>query len=401
MSSTGSDRSTPRILVVTRNLPPLLGGMERLNWHMIDELSQAAEVHVVGPDEAAAQAPKRAVYHPARLRPTWRFLLEAALSAVRVARRHRPQMVLAGSGLTAPIALMAARLCGARAVTYIHGLDITTRNPVYRALWLPTIRRMDAVIANSRSTLGFAVEAGVPQDRLALVFPGAKTPIADFPSEKLQALRDRLQLGERRILISVGRLTARKGLQEFVREALPRVVALHPDTLLLIVGDAPKDALHAHAHAQTPESILDAAQRAGIADSVRFIGPITDLEELCVAYQLAEAHVFPVRSIPGDSEGFGMVAIEAAVNGTPTVAFATGGIVDAVADGASGYLVRPHDYERLADSIARVLDAPGELREACRQHGQKFSWKRFGQEVHQVLLPEGSSGGASSVKRTP
>ncbi len=401
MSSTGNDSHMPRILVVTRNLPPLLGGMERLNWHMIDELSRDAEVHVVGPDEAVEQAPRKAIYHPARLRPTWRFLLEAALSATRVARRHCPQVVLAGSGLTAPLALLAARLCGARAVTYIHGLDITTRNPVYRALWLPAIRRMDAVIANSRSTLGFAVEAGVQPDRLALVFPGAKTPIADFPDEQLKAFRSRLQLGERRVLISVGRLTARKGLLEFVREALPKVVARHPDTLLLVVGDAPKDALHAHAHAQTPESIQAAAQNAGIADAVRFVGPITDLEELCLAYQVAQAHVFPVRSIPGDSEGFGMVAIEAAVNGTPTVAFATGGIVDAVAEGASGYLVQPHDYERLADSIVHVLDAPDELRETCRQHGQKFSWKRFGQEVHRALFPTAPPHDAHRAKRMP
>lgn len=390
----------PCVLVVTRNLPPLLGGMERLNWHMVDELSRDAEVYVVGPDEAAERAPRKASYHPARLRPTWRFLFEAALSAARVARQYRPKVVVAGSGLTAPIALLAARLCGARAITYIHGLDITTRNPVYRALWLPTIRHMDAVIANSRSTLEFAVEAGVQPDRLTLIFPGAQTPIADFPVEKLQALRDKLQLGTRRILISVGRLTARKGLLEFVGEALPKVVARHPDTLLLIVGDAPKDALHAHAHAQTPESIRAVAQDAGIADSVRFIGPITDFEELCVAYQVADAHVFPVRSIPGDSEGFGMVAIEAAVNGTPTVAFATGGIVDAVANGSSGYLVQPHDYERLADSIVRVLDAPGELRKTCKQHGERFSWERFGQEVHRVLFPNGSPQGTPSVKRT-
>ncbi len=40
---------TPRILLITRNLPPLVGGMERLNWHMADELAKQAEVRVVGP----------------------------------------------------------------------------------------------------------------------------------------------------------------------------------------------------------------------------------------------------------------------------------------------------------------------------------------------------------------
>lgn len=45
-------------------------------------------------------------------------------------------------------------------------------------------------------------------------------------------------------------------------------------------------------------------------------------------------------------ENFGMVAIEAAAHGLPTVAFATGGIVDAVKDGVSGYLVESNNYAR-------------------------------------------------------
>lgn len=45
-----------RILLITRNLPPLVGGMERLNWHMADELAKRAEVRVVGPVGSAALA---------------------------------------------------------------------------------------------------------------------------------------------------------------------------------------------------------------------------------------------------------------------------------------------------------------------------------------------------------
>ena len=47
----------PRVLHVTRNLPPLVGGMERLNWHIADELSRHADVRVVGPQGAAARKP--------------------------------------------------------------------------------------------------------------------------------------------------------------------------------------------------------------------------------------------------------------------------------------------------------------------------------------------------------
>lgn len=391
----------PRILLITRNLPPLLGGMERLNWHLIDELTRTDEIQVIGPDSAATQAPGQATFTSAPLRPTWRFLAEGMLAGMRIARCWRPHTVLAGSGLTAPLALLAARLCGARAVVYLHGLDITTRHPLYRALWLPAIRAMDAVICNSHSTWGFAIKAGIKAKRLSLVYPGVKAPIPAHPPQQLQAFRSRHKLGTRPVLLSVGRLTSRKGLLEFVEQGLPRVIAEHPDAVLVIVGDAPKDALHAHSHAQSRETILEAAQRANLGDAVRFIGAITDLDELCTAYQAADIHVFPVRNIPGDAEGFGMVAIEAAVNGLPTVAFATGGIVDAVADGISGHLVQPHDYVQLANQINHVLHSSSTWQQSCREHGQKFAWERFGAEVRHVLLPQTANAPTAPVKPAP
>src|SRR5574337_1276132 len=92
-----------RILLVTRNLPPLVGGMERLNWHMADELSKTADVRVIGPTGSAAMAPAGVAVREARLQPLWKFLLQAGALARREARTWKPDIVLAGSGLTAPL----------------------------------------------------------------------------------------------------------------------------------------------------------------------------------------------------------------------------------------------------------------------------------------------------------
>ena len=118
-----------RILHITRNLPPLVGGMERLNWHIADELSRRAQVQVIGPRGAAALKPANVELSEVPLRPLPRFLLASAWRALRLARRQRPEIVLAGSGLTAPAAWLAARACGARAVAYVHGLDVAVRHP--------------------------------------------------------------------------------------------------------------------------------------------------------------------------------------------------------------------------------------------------------------------------------
>ena len=374
----------PRILHITRNLPPLVGGMERLNWHIADELSRHAQVQLIGPSGSAVQRPAAVPVTEVPLRPLPRFLLASAWQAVAVARRFQPHVVLAGSGLTAPAAWLAARASGARAHVYLHGLDAAVQHPAYRAVWHPAIRRMDGVIANSQPTAELARNLGVVAEKIHIVHPGVTLPTAPQSPAALQDFRQRHQLGKRRLLLSVGRLTTRKGLREFVQQALPAIVQAAPDTLLVVVGDAPADSLHASV--QTRASIQAVADAAGIGQHLRFLGVITDPQELACAYESATLHIFPVRHLPGDPEGFGMVAIEAAAHGLPTVAFATGGIVDAVAEGQSGHLVVPGDYPALAQAALHVLaDGPGAWQTRTSTFAAQFAWPTLGKRMLEAL----------------
>ena len=374
----------PRILHITRNLPPLVGGMERLNWHIADELSRYAQVQLIGPSGSAAQRPAAVPVTEVPLRPLPRFLLASARQAVVVARQFKPHVVLAGSGLTAPAAWLAARACGARAHVYLHGLDAAVQHPVYRALWHPAIRRMDGVIANSQPTAELARNLGVAAEKIRIVHPGVTLPTAPQSPAALQDFRQRHQLGNKRLLLSVGRLTTRKGLREFVQQALPAIVQAAPDTLLAVVGDAPADSLHASV--QTRASIQAMADAAGIGQHLRFLGVITDPQELACAYESASLHIFPVRELHGDPEGFGMVAIEAAAHGLPTVAFATGGVVDAVAEGESGHLVASGDYLSLAQAALQILaDGPGAWQTRASAFAAQFAWPVMGQKLWHML----------------
>lgn len=381
----------PRVLLVTRNLPPLVGGMERLNWHMAEELAKVAEVRVVGPRGAAALAPSGVHVREVGLKPLWRFLGQALLAAYREAKTWTPDVVLAGSGLMAPIARVAARTCGARYVVYAHGLDVVADHALYRALWQPAIRAADRVIANSHPTAGLCQDIRVPEAKLGIVHPGVDLPGDDtLATAQAGAMDFRAQngLGDRTLLLSVGRLSARKGLKELVSHALPRIAAACPNVMLVVVGDTPANALHAEA--QTPQSLRDAACTAGVEDHLMLLGSVPDtlLESLYVA---AEAHVFPVRTIAGDPEGFGMVAVEAASFGLPTVAFASGGVVDAVVDNQSGKLVPPGNYVALADAVVGVLREKGRWHAGCRDHARGFAWVKFGRGVaRECGLPVGN-----------
>lgn len=387
----------PRVLHITRNLPPLVGGMERLNWHIADELSRYARVQVIGPAGAVACKPSGVDVQEVPLRPLWRFLLASAWHGFRLARRQRPEWVLAGSGLTAPAAWLAARACGARAAVYVHGLDVAVRHPVYRALWHPVLRRMDLVIANSSPTAGLARALGVNEDRLRIVHPGVALPAVPQSPKALREFRERHGLGSARVLLSIGRLTHRKGLREFVRNALPSIVKGAPDVVLVVIGDAPSDALLAGV--QSRDSIQAEAEAAGVGQNLRFLGVITDSQALACAYDSAAVHVFPVRELPGDPEGFGMVAIEAAAHGLPTVAFATGGIVDAVAEGRSGKLVAPDDYSGLRDAVLAVLrDPEGAWHQSAQAFARQFAWPQFGALLRGVLGLDGMAAGTTRTE---
>lgn len=372
-----------RVLIVTRNLPPLMGGMERLNWHMAEGLCERMHVRAVGPAGAAALAPVGVDIEEVPLVPLLRFLLTAAWTGWRRARTWRPDVVLAGSGLTAPIAWLAARSCGAQAAMYAHGLDMAVRHPLYRGLWLPFFRRMDRVIANSRATARLATAIGVDPARIEVVHPGVDLPRRSSPREAIESFRDRHRLGRAPLLLSVGRLSTRKGLREFVEGVLPSIVAKIPDVVLLVVGDAPAQALHART--QSADSIRRAAEAHGVGANVRFHGVIVDRAELATVYEAADVHVFPVREIPGDPEGFGMVAIEAAAHGLPTVAYATGGVVESVADRQSGRLVAPGDEAGMVDAVLEMLERREAMRSSCRSFASGFAWTIFSRKVHRAL----------------
>ncbi|HDY98144.1 MAG TPA: glycosyltransferase [Pseudomonas sabulinigri] len=357
--------------------------MERLNWHMADELSKYAEVKVVGPKGAASLKPQQVSLSEAQLKPLPLFLLISFCKALWLVVRWRPDVILAGSGLTAPIAWLASKVCGARSVAYLHGFDITVKNKLYQRLWTPVFRNMNRVIVNSTATKNLALAAGVHGANVTIVYPGVNLPHAPQPEQNITAFKTLHRLIDKKILLSVGRLTTRKGLREFVELALPSIVQAEPNAILVVIGEVPKNSLGAGI--QTVESILTQAELSGVSDHIRFLGLITEKVQLATAYEAADVHVFPVRHIPDDPEGFGMVAIEAAAHGLPTVAFATGGIVDAVRHGESGYLVEKNNYSELSLYVLQLLQQTMAEKNVLK-FSQNFAWEQFGEGVFKALL---------------
>lgn len=381
-----------KVLVITRNFPPLLGGMERLNLNLVKELYKRFDVRLVSIEGAQDYTPDGLLVYPVISRPLSSFLLSACWKSISVSKEWRPDVIVAGSGLVAPLAVIASWFSGARVVTYVHGLDITYDQFLYRSLWRLMIKKSDVLVANSNPTARLAKEyLGISEGDAAVVSPGVTLPdpcnflsVSDRQVARID-LCNKYNLNAGPILLSVGRLAKRKGLLEFVVEVLPEVVRNYPDVNFLIIGDAPTDSLNASI--QTKESIQTAADFAGVGHVLRFLGRVSD-DELNLAFQLSDVHVFPVRDLVNDPEGFGMVAIEAAAYGLPTVAYSTGGVVDAVKDGVSGFLVEPGDSREFKNALIKTLCSPLDT-ENIRRYALDFSWDKFG-ENFSIAVAEAS-----------
>ncbi|HEY9033998.1 MAG TPA: glycosyltransferase family 4 protein [Pseudomonadales bacterium] len=377
-----------RLLVITRNLPPLRGGMERLVWHIVDELAVDYDVHVIGPAGCRQFLPQGVSATELAVRPLPLFLLACLVRSVFLSLRLRPARVLAGSGLTAPFAWLAARLAGGRWLVYLHGLDIQADSRFYQAFWPRFFGRADIVLVNSHFTFRLAEQAGVDAARIRILHPGVQLPDTAMAAQQRQVFRDTHQLGNRPLMLYVGRIVPRKGLLAFVEQVLPAVLAQCPDAMLLVVGEEPDQAL-LKSSGETAK-VIQRLDTLGLHQSVRFLGSPDD-QALSMAYFAADVLVFPVQQQVSDNEGFGMVAIEAAAHGLPTVAFAAGGVPDAVADGVSGWLLPPGDFRGMSSVITQALSScdRGVDSVSCQCFASGFGWQQFGARLRDFFVSDG------------
>ena len=165
-------------------------------------------------------------------------------------------------------------------------------------------------------------------------------------------------------LLFVGRLVKRKGVDVLLRAA--KILESDRRLKIRIVGGGPE-----------ADSLKSLARSLELSSSVSFEG-VVDAQRIAQLFADCDALVLPaIVTETGDTEGLGVVLIEAMGYGKPVIASSAGGIVDIVADQDTGLLVPPGDAESLAQEIRRAMDNPRELSEIATR-GSRFAEKRFG-----------------------
>lgn len=279
-------------------------------------------------------------------------------------QNHGARLVHAHFAVDAFQVLPTARRLKLPLVTTLHGFDVTTHRSHFLRSRKPSLMRFalgmralqthgDHFVCVSEFMRSEALKAGYPEARLQVHYMGID------PRPFTAATHD----GEPEIL-HVARLVDKKGTAYLI-DAFAALAGRHPDARLTILGDGPlREALQARVAGH------------GLTNRVEFAGAVA---HRTVRERMARASVLALPSVTaesGDSEGLGLVLLEAAASGLPVVGTQHGGIPEAVSDGHSGYLVPERDVGRLADALDTLL-ADAALRRRMGAAGRALVCERF------------------------
>lgn len=343
-----------RLLMIAQDFPPSVGGIQTYAYELAHRFAgSCARLEVIAPREDGCARIDRALPFRVHRLPVRSDAMSLVTPVVApLVARARFDAVFHGHWYTAATGLWLRRLGLVRRVFVgAHGRELLLEDAAhvpmigagFRRLRRAVVRDVDALFPVSHHTGDILRELGARTDRIHVVGNGADPdrlrPVDGGP------FRVRHGLGDGPVLLTLGRLVPRKGI-DTVLEALPAIVAAVPDVRYVVAGEGPDRA-----------RLLEMAARLGLGDRVRFVGRIGD-GELASALSAADVFVMPARSEPPDIEGYGLVFLEANACGTPVIGARAGGVPDAIVHGETGLLVEPGHVQGVAHACIELLADP-------------------------------------------
>ncbi len=288
----------------------------------------------------------------------------------------------------------------------LHGADLLVlqhqihRSAMKRRSARALLGSAAVLVANSEWTRGLCqsvlreLELNAMDGRVRTV-PLGTDPAFFRPGVPTAAVRARYDLdGDGRWLLSVSRLEPHKGIDTVLR-ALALLTGREGDVRYAVAGGG-----------DGRRAIEALAAELGVADRLRLLGGVPDAD-LPALYNLADVYVGASRRTALSVEGFGIALAEAASAGRPVVAGRSGGIPEAVKNGATGLLVDPESPEEVADSVRRLLRDPSlakRLGEAGRREIERYyNWDRVAADLAAIAAEAGREPATprSSARRAP
>ena len=365
-----------RTLLVTNDFPPRPGGIQAY-LHALAVRQPADELVVY-----SSSWKGDAAWDAAQPFPVVRAATSVLLPTPSALRKAREIAAAEGCdrvwfGASVPLGLLASRLPVERSVACTYGHEVGwAMAPGTRQLLAKVARDVDVLTYLADYTRA-RLERVVRRTTLVKLPSGVDTTVFR-PGAGGAAVRERLGLASRPVVVCVSRLVPRKGQDVLIR-ALPLVQQRIPDAALLIVGGGP-----------SLSRLTALAADVGVAADVVLTGSVP-WEELPAHYDAGDVFAMPCRSRYAglEVEGLGIVFLEASATGLPVVAGRSGGSPDTVQDGVTGHLVDGTSVTEVADQVATLLEDPvraGEMGAAGRAWVERdWRWDLLASKLRDLL----------------
>lgn len=357
-------------LLITIDFPPNLGGVAKYLSNICEYLP-ADKIVVLASEVKNNDFDKHRSYKIYRKKLLWRFLKPAWLPIFWqvffvIKKEDIKQLCISHVLPVGYVALVFKKIFKIPFLVYVHGLDI--KAPQYlpwKFYWLKKIlQSSDTIIANSNYTKRELLNIGINENKIQVEYPCLNLrDLGEVNNKQVEFLRQKHQVQNKKIILTVGRLVQRKG-QDMIIKALPKILEQEPDTIYLIAGEG-----------EYKKSLQDLVEKYNLQEKVIFAGAVSK-EELSNYYAVCDFFAMPARELSdGDIEGFGIVFLEAAYYGKTSIAGRSGGMAEAVQDKETGLVVNGADINDIAEKIILLLhdiEYRKKLSEKARQESEYF-----------------------------
>jgi len=287
------------------------------------------------------------------------FLLAQFFSLLVLVRKIKPSIIHAHWIIPQGFVVVLMRLfIGVPVVVTAHGADIFgLQGVLYKKIKRFTLGRVQECTVVSEALAKVVVEITPPDIQPQIIPMGVDVKFFS-PDRKNDSLREKFAINGP-FLLYVGRLTEKKGVRYLI-DAMPAVILKFPDLKLLI------------------EELKQHVKNLELGDYIRFVGSVPN-KDLPEYYATADIYIGPSVAVKsGDTEGFGLTFVEAAMSGCLVIASDIGGILDIIQDNETGFMVDPQNTQLFAEKICYVIENKkvlGDIRkESRRRCVEKFGW---------------------------
>jgi glycosyltransferase involved in cell wall biosynthesis len=343
------------VVVVPGRVPdasPAIDGIRVLRFRHVPKFWSASET-----DEAPEM---KAPSVPETLFSLFSLVMGAVLLTWWAYRERFEVIDVHAPGRFGLMALLPSWLLGIRTVATCHESELATaeQTPLGRRALRWSLRLADTC---SSSSSHVADEVAELSGRTARIIPYRVSDSARLA----RGTRRRSPLAPATLLFS-GHLNQRKGLL-YLLKALP-LVRKKRNVQLIVTG-------HGEARAEWERLVAE----LGLTDVVTFPGPLSG-KDLGHLYQTCDIFVLPaIFDEPVDTDGLGLVLVEALINERPVIASAVAGIVEVIKHKRTGLLVPERSETALARAILRLLEDRLLARQLGRA-GRDFAERHFDAE---------------------